>query len=77
MTWESGLFIPSVSINMKSEEQIEISLKVFSMKCQDKRLSWITELNERTVNLAGTIQKLSELFQTRAHFAGFNNKQPK
>jgi len=47
MTWESGLFISSFSLNMKSDEQMEFSLKVLSLKCQDKLLSWVTEFKRK------------------------------
>jgi hypothetical protein len=62
---------------MKSDEQMEFFLKVLSIKCQDKLLAESRELNERAINFTYTIQMLSELFQTTAHFVGFNNKRPK
>jgi hypothetical protein len=47
MSWESGLFISYFPLNMKSDEQMEISLKVLSMKCQDEILSWVTGIKRK------------------------------
>jgi len=58
---------------MKSDEHIKFYLSSAKINV----LAESRELNERTINLADTIQMLSELFQTRTHFANFNKKQPK